>query len=519
MEWCGPVLSRLERTPVLWSFPAITRGGGSTLLDELKRRLASGRDLIVSMGFRGAIHPVLSLDEIEKELSWAVSNPWSTGLKDLFGLEGKVLAPQVPDFRRPRAAEAYSKAGFSRICVRWPDGRGPCKRAGITLIPFIHLLPKPGTPAELSKSIARAVGRNAEPFIIVDLSRAVSSDCITGYLEALLAFMRSAGFEIAPPETLFSRKGQDFPGALPEVWPEVPTQTLRENMAAVSYLQRKKKKKNEDYRKILDHLSYRGIWDSSTEKYAHEEKTREKTLVAHMQGDVMLAGSDFDVRLSGGRFYGLVKQGRPITPGIPASSYMTIKGKTYHFKSRSAISFEGDAGTGLRDDLMLDPAFPQGANGGRLGIEYEFRGDVPELFISVSLKYPDFQDQTVDDLAPLVLSLAELEPGASGEIAVTYPDGSSAHYAIMESDGWKAVPGLSWHIRTSAGGIALHASPVSERKWGLCFFRVVKKRGRRQLEVNPFGTPRPFPGTLVGGKTETHSVLIGLAKTRSKGGA
>jgi hypothetical protein len=514
-EWSNPVFSRLEQVPVLWNLPALPRSAGG-IIDELRRRLQSGRDLIVPMGYSGAIHPVLALEEIQKELAWGSSNPWSTGVKDLFGVETRVLAPRIPDFRRPQAAKAYLEAGFSRICLRWPDRNGPCRKGGLTLIPFIPLLPVRGTSTEVSRSLGRAIGKRSGPLVMVDLSRFESADLLAGYIDALLAFFPAAGYTLAPPETLLGGKAQDLAESLPEAWADIPAQPLRRNIAAISYLQRKKKKKNEDFRKILEHLSYCGAWDvGSTDKGMHEDKTREKTLVAHMQGDVMLAGSEFDVRMSGGRFFGLVRHGAFITPNVPASSYLTIMGKTYHFKSRSAISFEGDAGTGLRDDLLLDAAL----DGGRLSIEYEFRGDAPELFISVSMKYPRFQTQTVDAIAPLILSLAEIGPEGSAEIAAVYPDGSTAQYALGESDGWKAVPGMSWQVRTSMGGIALHASPVSEKKWGLCFFRVVKTRGRRYVEVNPFGSPDPIPAALIGGRTEAHSLLIGLPKTRSKGGA
>ena len=55
----------------------------ASLVRTLHARLERGGDGITSAGFSGACHPLLNLDELDKELSWGLKNPWGTGLTDV----------------------------------------------------------------------------------------------------------------------------------------------------------------------------------------------------------------------------------------------------------------------------------------------------------------------------------------------------------------------------------------------------------------------------------------------------
>jgi hypothetical protein len=517
--WHAPVLSRLGVTPVLWSLPARPRGDAADFIQAVRARLGPEKDVVVPMGYGGAVHPLLCSDELEKELAWGVSNPWSTGVKDVFGVTAAALAPRVPDFSRPRAIELYAQAGFTHICAGWTVRSAPFKRGKLTIVPFTPMLPAAGTPAELSKLFSRTLDGSADAFLMVDAARFPSAEALTAYLDALLASLAAAGYTAAAPKTLLGKAGAESSGAPADPWPGLPVQIARNRISFLAQIQRKKRKKNDEYRAILDGLSFSSLWDEGRADIGAPAETREKTLVAHMQGDVTLAGTAFDARMSGGRFLGIAKQGRFLTPNAPAQSSMTIGGKTYRFKSRSAISFEGDAGTGLRDDLVLEFGSPRGGmDAGRLGIEYEFRGDASELCITAVLKYPNLQGrETVDAVTPLSFIVAEQGPDSPIQIAVENPDGFASSLSLEESEGWRAVPGTRWRIR----GIELRAAPGMEKKLGICFFRVVKARGKLMVEANPFGCPHAIPAALVSGKTETHSLAMDLVKegTRQRGGA
>ena len=99
---------------------------------------------------------------------------------------------------------------------------------------------------------------------------------------------------------------------------------------------------------------------------------RQLRLVAHMLGDVALTGS-FDVRLHGGRFCGVTRQGGSLFRRGPAVSYHPAwGGASANFKTVSSFSFESDHGTGLREELGIE-----GKEGALLSIEYSFRDDSP----------------------------------------------------------------------------------------------------------------------------------------------
>ncbi len=480
------------------------------------------------MGFAGALHPLLTLDELDKELCWTTRNPWSTGVMDLFDAKPSALAPRLSDLERPAALELYRSSGFGRLCVELERAARPRSLDGLTLVPVIRLAPRAGPATETSRRIRRAAGQDA--LLMIELSAFPSEQAFQSFFDELLKAVSSSGIVLSTIEDVDGRAGTLTPTSAPGApWDELPASLLRHRLSLASAYQRKKKKKNEDYRKILNLLAFPpGFAESPMEGNAVAPSARKdngKTLVAHMQGDVALAGRDFDVRLSGGRFSGIVYRGRYLLPNIPASSFMTICGKTFHFKTRSSISFEGDDGTGLRDELSLETG-----NGRRhreavdasrcnLAIEYEFRGDAPELFIGAVLSYPLFTaGQIVEALAPLAIPLTELRGHGPARVEAICPDGSRAVHVITERDGWKPVSAMTWLVEAQGARILLHTAPPAEKRWGLGFFRITRSRRRRLLEANPFGSAIPTPGPLISGKTEAFTLFIGIEEDRKGAG-
>jgi hypothetical protein len=230
-------------------------------------------------------------------------------------------------------------------------------------------------------------------------------------------------------------------------------------------------------------------------------------LVAHMLGDVALAGRDFDVKLSGGRFCGITRRGSWLLPSRPALSYLRIQGRTTPFRTLSSFSFEGENGTGLREELGIE-----GENGSRLSIEYSFCDDSPLLSVSAEISYPHLPDtRIVEEYAPLAIALAELPKGGTITLEAIAPDESATTITLAEKSGWVLLPGAVHRIvRADGGSIRLQFSPRDGKRWGIPFFRVVKARGGRYLEMNPFGSYAPVPAAVLGGKRETFSLLLGL---------
>ena len=131
-------------------------------------------------------------------------------------------------------------------------------------------------------------------------------------------------------------------------------------------------------------------------------------------------GRDFDVKLSGGRFCGITQHGSWLLPSRPALSYLRMQGRTTPFRTLSSFSFEGENGTGLREELGIE-----GENGTRLSIEYSFCDDSPLLSVNAEISYPRLgAARVVEEYAPLAIALAQLPKGGSVTIEAIAPDES-----------------------------------------------------------------------------------------------
>jgi hypothetical protein len=226
-----------------------------------------------------------------------------------------------------------------------------------------------------------------------------------------------------------------------------------------------------------------------------------------MLGDVSLAGSGFDVRLQGGRFCGITRQGKELMPVRPARSFLRSRGGLWQYRTVSSFSFESDHGTGLREELRID-----GREDSVISIEYSFRDDSPLLSIALEIRYPQLPSGAqVDEYAPLAIPLRLLKKGEAATIEVAAPDGSTSSVMVSEDTGSVFAPGAQHRIRRGDGGwIVLHFASQGGTTWGAPSFCVTRNRGTRVLEANPFGSFTPQPGSSVSGRRACFSLQIGL---------
>ena len=321
---------------------------------------------------------------------------------------------------------------------------------------------------------------------------------------------RGPGFslieELAPPRRAERASATEAPRGCHSDWSAFPAPMLRAKLAAAEALTRKKRKKTEEYRDLLSLLAPGDPPLPAAEAKPRESPSRLR-LVAHMLGDVALSGSDFDVHLVGGRFCGITRRGADLLPRRPAVSSMMLAGKTISYRTQSSFSFEGENGTGLREELALD-----GGKGGALSIEYSFQDDSPLLHVSGEIRHPHVETAgTVEEYAPFAITLAEIARGATVEVEVAAPDESVYTARLGEGWGWMLLPGSSYRIRGAAfGAIRIRFSLRDGRRWGLPFFRIVRARGRRYLECNPFGSYAPVPAAALSDKRESFSLFLGL---------
>jgi hypothetical protein len=289
-------------------------------------------------------------------------------------------------------------------------------------------------------------------------------------------------------------------------WAPFSVAGLHAVLARTAGMSRKKRKKNEEYSALLGQLGSSAD-GSPAQIVSAADPHRQLRLVAHMLGDVALTGSGFDVRLQGGRFSGITRQGNELMPVRPARSYLRVGGRLLSYRTVSSFSFESEHGTGLREELRIDDA-----QGSLISTEYSFRDDSPFLSITVETRFPEIPaGAQVEEYAPLAIALRPLKKGETAAVEVSAPDGSTSSVEVSEEGGSVFAPGALHRIRRVDGGwIVISFDSPGGPAWGLPSFRVTKGRGGRVLEANPFGSYARQPGPTVSGRHARYSLRLGL---------
>lgn len=158
LEAVAAVESRGTTIPVHWNLAPhlhLERAGQrlARLIGEIRTRAAGRGDRVLPCGYAGALHPLLSGEELEKELAWSRENPWSSGIRTLFGQDPEAILPVYPDLPREASHGIYRLCGFTAVGVavsRVPPGP----------VRFLHSLAAGAPPSD---SPGRPPGGNAPP--------------------------------------------------------------------------------------------------------------------------------------------------------------------------------------------------------------------------------------------------------------------------------------------------------------------------------------------------------------------
>jgi len=516
--WFDTLFRRIEGQRVHWNLPALSPDmpvrRRAAIVKPLKSRIESSGDLVSSMGYAGACHPLLNLDELEKELTWGLKNPWGTGVTDIFDVRPSVLVPQVPDLLRPDAGKLYRVHGYSLVGVcrdPWttpPERPSQARTLAAGWFSVVRVRVSSLRPGDSRvRSLRRLESPDGGLFLLLDLTDSTTAGILERTLDELAGMLAPTG---GPTMALLELPPT---GALPadappwwSDWTPFTTPLLHSKLAATAALARKKRKRAEVVQDILARLGPREMPDNEKPTTGNESPNSLR-LVAHMLGDVILAGTSFDVCLSGGRFCGLTRQGRDLVPRFPALSTLRLSGKTLAFRTASSFSFEGESGTGLREELVLRDSAEAG-----ISIEYSFRDESPRLSISGEIRCPRFPESSrVDEYAPLVIALRELARRETVEILAAAPDGSSSAATVPADGAAVVLPGSIHRIRRADGGwIVLCYSCHGDGLWGIPSFRTIKHRRKKLLVANLFGSYAPLPASSLSGRREPFSLLLGL---------
>jgi hypothetical protein len=496
------------------------------LLVEIKARSASRRDRVVAAGFQGAVHPLLTAEELDKELAWCRSHTAAAGFAPLFGAAPAAIMPDWPDPWRELGGGAYSRHGFKMLGLPQDPARAYRFRRGgndgrALLFSYIPL--PAGGRDELARRLrglpAAVMPRENVLFLLFDTASLEAGRAADGKPRPLLRPLLSALGEryavtpasLADPE-LFAG-AREAPGAL-DYLPIRADPIRRRSWLQAEPLRRKADRGDEDYRRILELLSAGpDPPPPAAEKTAAPDQ---RVLDASMKGEVVLSGERFDACFCDGRLATLSFGGRPLLDAGPAQVYLELAGIRHDYFTESAFSFQGPGEHGLRAVLKL--RLPRAAAPGaesRLLVDCYFKEDCPDLLLDFQLAYPELEDEAeITRIAPYELPLLAAAAEQDLRVLARYPDhGQVKHrFAPVPAGTEEELRLLSGsEFILDCGGRRLALRFAGSPRVGLLEFCRRRRGGRQFLFANLNGSYRPTRGGRYSGIRERFSFRLGLA--------
>ncbi len=86
------------------------------IIDRVRQRQAEQGDENILMGYNNGAMSAMTEDEFRCSVNWAVSNPYGSGLQDLFGGCEKIIRPQEVMFT-PSDVRLYNELGVKAVCL------------------------------------------------------------------------------------------------------------------------------------------------------------------------------------------------------------------------------------------------------------------------------------------------------------------------------------------------------------------------------------------------------------------
>jgi hypothetical protein len=531
-----------QRLPLHWSFGV--RGllesqsrAITNVITEIKTRRKSRGDRLLPAGFQGAVHPLLLPEELTRELQWCSRNPWFPAMKEVFGEQPQMILPLHADMLREAAARCYSSQGFGVLVVPvplwrldpqaagadtasgdamstrrrppWP-GWGPL--GGLVLLPALSV--PPSTPPSM---LARLLARLMTPLLLLlielDGPDAQAATLQRGWLAAVLHALgegHALSFPSLQPELLQGPSSPDAgrPSGADPLLQDACLQLPRWRWALdrAEALRGQRRKTAADYRAILQTLA--GAPAPHDEEGRHTAARQgPKVVSASMSGLVSLPGESFEATFSGGCLSGLRYRGRQLLCGRPGRSYVVVGNSRCTLQTESAFSFEREGERGLVAVLVGQPP---GASGSmRVEVEAYFRERQPELALSVTARYPEWEEGLwLQQLVPFELPLYELEHQETLPLEVAFGDGTHLREALPAREQTLLLHGNRFTFARGAPGLYLEFP--GERGPAPLQLRTGRARRRYLLSVNPMGSYLPQPARGYSGLEDHVYLRIGL---------
>ncbi len=527
------LVSALERSleaasgidfPLHWSYCIHTLlGNTSSRADNVITGLrARSDDHQIPVGFSGAYHPLLKIDELKKELLWSRENPFNENPKAVFNsLPLKALFPYSVDFRRAPARLAYKGGPTIIVEDRSRDLLYCISEDRYSTLPVIH------TPSldekRLRKQLLRLYRRESDEKAAILIDGLLTSPAPISETLAVLGDLRARfpGFEIVSVERwLPTRSGESEDIRSIELRPlPIPVDPVtRRFWSSVPTKQKGRKRiTNELIKQRLERLSFVGIEEKKGAIGLDSQlRADERTLVADMSGEVLLTESELSARFKQGRIVAIRRDGHEAACPLPARSFLRFEGKTSEFTTISSFSFEGPRARGLRVVQKLDSE--NLATPGQIVADYYFEEGEEDLLISLTVAYPELKNvDRLEGYALLEWPLFALSSDECVEANCEYPDGEGCTLQVMPQTDSIQLVGCKFHFKVRDTVVRVLFNRLENALPEVLPVGFRRAKGLNVFCINPRGSYSPSPAAAFGGVTEQlhFAVTVGAAETSS----
>ncbi len=536
----------LPHLPLAWNLPlAPLEGRARTdLAVEIKTRVRSRSDSVLLMGYGGAPHPLLSADELEKELAWCRRNPWGSGARALLGQEPRHLLPPAADLAREALDGVYGRHGFQSVGLAKPLAHVLARFAAPARSAYRFVLERRAGRAALYRAWVLAAGGGSGPLGRPDASLLQAAAGLAGgqplflLLEAglnpdgatrpadrreplLAPLLQALGSRFQPQflsleealgeageasSTEAEARGAD--SSLPsDPLPLLAPAALEAASRAEALRARSRRRTDADLRAVLETLGPSPPQPRAAARLREGRRREEPTLIAAMSGLVALQGDSLEATFADGRLSGLQRAKSLILGAGPADSYLLAGGRRLRLESDSAFSYEQGQDSGLRSVLktVLDGGEVE------LVIQACFREGQEDLQLDFRLRFPELsQHLDLQGVVPLELPVFALAHGERASIEGELLGGGSIRATMAAEEGEKLLAGSRLALRKAGGGPALVLSSGSPSGVLVLGVRVIRFRRGLHLLASPYGARFSAPAGLYSGRTLSFSLRLGL---------
>lgn len=546
----------LETIPVHWHLPSVALEQFDRTYPRthstLRMRLATG-DMLLPSGFGGGSHVLLLPEDVVCETEWAFSNPWGSGVADVFETPDRVIMPTVTDWWRVSVRKIYTTGRTVCLLESRPPGRSPnaCRihvvggKGTLAELPVIHQYADGG--AALLRALKRCTSTRAGgamvvatkdslPRLLASLSRVpkhkrrVRIVSLRGMLRRLSAETtlgsQRMGRSRNSNELLHQRDRRCGIRASATPIDHFRLSGVGYSRDAINESLRRARsgegtagcdRNKSSARRLLLGTSPFAETASRMES-GPPPLSQERVLIADMNGSVVLEDESMSAYFTSGRLSGMEIEGTRINLEYPAQTFFRVDGRMYRCVPAGAYSFEGDGTRGLRSRLVTDIAGTDRPT--TVIVDHIFAEGYPHLFISVDVTYPPLSsEQMVNAFALFEMSIRTRVSArdTASEVRARYPNGEYADGAQIEEDGSRIYYGTSFTVTPDADNTHIFvAFPETE---STRIHRLsVRRSGRLRrpiLRLNPGGSYGSYAGDCFRGIREHVLLAVGGGSGKS----